>query len=162
MRMGLLVAALALLAAAPAAAEWSSRASGNTAGVWERNDDGTSLALNCEGMAEGRLRMDLTVATTEAAADGFETAEFIVGGTTVEVPVEVYGIEGQRLQILRIDVDWNAPEIVELRGAMQAGSVVNLPARPGFEALSFGLRGSGAAIAELEEACPGFWERAGN
>ena len=101
--------------------------------------------------------MDLTVATTEAASDGFTSAEFSVAGVTVERPVEVSGIEGQRLQILRIDLDYNDEEVVELRAALQRGSVLSLPARPGFQAVEFGLRGSGRAIARLEEECRAFW-----
>lgn len=157
MRKYFLMAGLLSVMATAAAADWNFRASGTTAGVWERNEDGTSLAINCEGNAAGRLRMDLTVATTEDAADGFDIAEFVVGDVSVEMPVEVYGIEGQRLQILRIDVDYNADEIVALRQALQRGNLLSLPAQQGFEAVSFPLRGSGRAIARLEEECPAFW-----
>ena len=60
-------------------------------------------------------------------------AEFVVGGFSVEMPVEVYGIEGQRLQILRIDVDYNAEDMIELRAALQRGNVLRLPAQQGFQ-----------------------------
>ena len=162
MRVGIGVFLVAVMAAGPVLAEWRFRSSGTTAGVWVRNDDGTSLALNCEGNGEGRLRMDLTVTPTPDAPGGPGVATLSVGGFSTQVPTEPYGPEGQRLQILRIDVDYAAEEIAELRGAMRRGNVLRLPAQPGFQAVDFSLRGSGAAIGQLEEACPNVWEIARN
>ena len=94
------------------------------------------------------LAVLLGMAANSASAEGRFQA-------TVERPVEVSGIEG--LQILRVDLDDNDTEVVELRSALQRGSVLSLPARPGFQAVEFGLRGSGRAIARLEDECRAFW-----
>lgn len=156
MRIGLAVFLAFTVAAGPALAEWQFRSSGTTAGVWVRNDDGTSLALNCEGAGDGRLRMDLTVAPTEDPLG--DMATFQVGGFSVDGATEPYGPEGQRLQILRLDVDYFDAAIAELRTQMKRGSVLSLPAQPGFNAVQFALRGSGAAIEQLEAACPTVWD----
>lgn len=139
-------------------AQWQFRSSGTTAGIWVRNEDGTSLALNCEGDAEGRLRMDLTVTPTQDAPDGDGMATFQVGGFAVDMATERYGPEGQRLQILRLGVDYFAADVTELRTQMKRGSVLSLPAQPGFQSVQFALRGSGVAIDRLEEACLNVWD----
>jgi hypothetical protein len=158
MRIWVAVFLATTLAAGPALAQWQYRSNGTTAGVWVRNDDGTSLALNCEGNAEGRLRMDLTVTPVEEAPSGAGSATFQVGTFGVDMPTERYGPEGQRLQILRLDVDYFADNITELRTQLKLGSVLTLPAQPGFQAVQFPLRGSGAAVTRLEEACLNVWE----
>lgn len=162
MRISVAVFLSALLAASPALAQWQIRTSGTTASVWVRNDDGTSLALNCVGEHEGRLRMDLTVTPTEDAAGGAGTATFQVGGFTIDAATEPYGPEGQRLQILRLDVDYFEDAVAEFRTQLKLGSVLTLPARPGFQRVDFPLRGSGTAITELEVACLNVWEIARN
>lgn len=158
MRIGLAIFLAGIVAAGPALAEWRYRTSGTTAGIWVRNDDGTSLALNCEGAEDGRLRMDLTVAPTPDAPGGDGTATFQVGGFAVDMPTQPYGPEGQRLQILRIDVDFFDDQIAELREQLQRGSVLSLPAQPGFNPVQFSLGGSGTAIDQLEGACPTVWD----
>lgn len=160
MRIGVAVFLALTIAAGPALADWRFRSSGTTASVWVRNDDGTSLALNCEGAGDGRLRMDLTVAPTEDAPSGDGTATFQVGEFSVDVATQPYGPEGQRLQILRINEDYFDTAIAELRGQMQRGGVLSLPAQPGYSAVQFELRGSGAAIDQLEAACPTVWDLA--
>ncbi len=158
MRILLAVFLTSMIAAGPALAQWQFRSSGTTASVWVRNDDGTSLALNCVGDAEGRLRMDLTVTPVEDVPSGDGTATFQVGGFAVDVATQPYGPEGQRLQILRIDEDYSDDAITELRFQMKSGNVLSLPAQPDFQAVQFELNGSGAAIDRLEEACLNVWE----
>lgn len=158
MRCGIVVFMACVIAAGPALAEWRFRSSGTTAGIWVRNDDGTSLALNCDGALDGRLRMDLTVAPTPDAPGGDGSATFQVGTFAVDVPTQPYGPEGQRLQILRIDVDYFDDQIGALRGQMQRGNTLNLPAQPGFNPVQFTLRGSSAAIDQLQETCPNVWD----
>ncbi len=162
MRLFLLAFLGLTVIAGPAAAEWAFRSSGTTAGVWVRNEDGTSLALNCEGAHDGRLRMDLTVAPSQDAPGGDGIATFSVGGFSVDVPTTPYGPEGQRLQILRVDVDYFDTDIAELRTQLKRGATLNLPAQPGFQPVQFALVGSGRAIDRLEEACPNVWEIARN
>ncbi|MBY4893078.1 hypothetical protein KUL25_09910 [Rhodobacteraceae bacterium N5(2021)] len=146
-----------LIAASPALAQWQVRTSGTTASAWVRNDDGTSLALNCAGAEEGRLRMDLTVTPTDApGGDGFAT--FQVGGFALDVATEPYGPEGQRLQILRIDIDYFDDQVTELRTQLKRGAVLSLPSTEAFQSVTFPLRGSGTAVTELEAACANVWE----
>lgn len=158
MRYGFALMLALIVAAGPALADWRIRTSGTTAGIWIRNDDGTSLALNCEGAFEGRMRMDLTVTAIEGAPDPSRTAVFQVGGFSVDLPTEPYGPEGQRLQILRIDVDYSDSQIEELRRQLQRGSTLSLPAQPEYQAVNFPLRGSSVAVDQLETACLNVWE----
>lgn len=158
MRIAYALGLALIVAAGPALADWRIRTSGTTAGIWIRNDDGTSLALNCEGAFEGRMRMDLTVTAIEGATDPSGSAVFQVGGFSVDLPTEPYGPEGQRLQILRIDVDYSDPQVVELRRQLQRGNTLNLPAQPEFLATNFPLRGSSVAVDQLQVACLNVWE----
>lgn len=158
MRIAVAFGLVLITAAGPALADWRIRTSGTTAGIWIRNEDGTSLALNCEGAFEGRMRMDLTVTAIPEAPDPSRLAQFQVGGFSVDLPTEPYGPEGQRLQILRIDVPYEDSEIAELRRQLQRGNTLNLPAQPEYEAVSFPLRGSSAAVDQLEVACLNVWE----
>lgn len=158
MRIGFLCFALCALAAGPAAAEWQFRWAGTSAGVWTTNDDGTSLALSCDRRHEARMRVEYTVAPTEAATGEALTAVFEVDGETTDVPVEAYVPSGGRLQIMRSDVGFEVPEILALRAQLSGGNRVSLPAQEAYEAVSFNLRGSSAALRQLEEACAQIWE----
>ncbi|MEJ6389506.1 hypothetical protein [Gymnodinialimonas ulvae] len=159
MRIGFLCFAVCALAAGPAAAEWQFRWAGTSAGVWTTNADGTSLALSCDRRRDGRMRVEYTVAPTANATGDATGAVFEIGGAVTEVQVEAYVPSGGRLQIMRSDLAYDDPEIVALRAQLSGGNRVSLPAQAAFEAASFDLRGSGAALRQLEEACAQIWEQ---
>lgn len=159
MRLGLVCFALCMLVAAPAAAEWRFRWGGTSAGVWITNDDGTSLALSCDRRSEGRMRVEYTVMPTDAATGDAGVAVFNIGGQTTEVAVEAYVPSGGRLQIMRSDLPYADPEIETLRNQISGGNAVSLSAQPDYEAVSFSLRGSSAALRRMDGACAQIWER---
>ena len=159
MRFGFLVIGFCVAGATPAAADWAFRWGGTSAGVWATNDDGTSLALSCDRSREGRMRVEYTVAPTDAARGDASTATFNVGGQTTEVAVEAYVPSGGRLQIMRSDLPFDDPEIAALRDQLQAGNSVSIAARAEYAAASFSLRGSGAALTQMEDACQQIWDR---
>lgn len=159
MRVGPVCFGLCLVMASPAAANWDFRWGGTSVGVWTRNDDGTSLALSCDRTRPDLMRVEYTVVPTEDATGEDTVVVFDVAGTTTQVDVVSYSPSNSRLQIMRSELGYSDPDIEGLRDRMIAGSQVVLPAQPGFEATRFSLRGSGAAINRLEEACAQIWEQ---
>lgn len=159
MRVGLICFGLSLLMASPAAADWRFRWGGTSAGVWTTNDDGTSLALSCDRARPDGMRVEYTVVPTDDATGEEALAVFDVAGSTTEVVVQSYFPSNGRLQIMRSDLGYSDPDIADLRNRLMAGSQVVLPAQAAFETASFTLRGSGAAINRLEEACVQIWEQ---
>lgn len=142
-------------------AQWQTELTTNRFEAFVENRDGTRLAFYCTSEAADREKMliDLNARLIVAETDDEEIARFEVGTWTFTVEVFPQRRLTGNLHRYNSRVDFYDEIPRGMRTELASGSVVRFEETFDFAAMQFGLRGSGAAIRQLETECPRLWTR---
>ena len=152
-----MIAAMTLAAlAAPAAADWESRAEIDTATAFVEAEGGRRFALACAREAPGMfdLVLDMTAKRRllqDPAPLGFTIAgrRYRYAGTMEE------GADG--LRRITVTAPFDDDRQTRMRRDLKRGIRVSVEDQSSYRLFSFALRGSRAAVESFEEACDALW-----
>jgi hypothetical protein len=150
---------LGLAFGTPAAAQWQYAERNGVARASVLGTNGTELALYCTAEPGDRNDMffDFLTIPIAASTDDEELMRFTVGTWSFRMETIAAGPRERGLQRYRSRVDYADSVISNIRRQLSGGSVVRFEDTFETAAMSFNLRGSRAAIARLEAACPRLW-----
>lgn len=156
----IVLAGIAVLSAAPAAAQWRYDETATEARAQVFGANGTSMGLRCTDAADDRdhIYLDLLVVPVDLQPDPEETAQFRIGTWIFDIETVPQGRVGS-LYRYQSRFAYFDPQIENLRLRMMEGSVLRFTRSFDFAEMSFSLRGSRRAISALEAACPRLWAR---